>query len=406
MSLTGLPSELILLIAGFLETQNAINALAQTNRSFYSQLNPFLYRYHAQHYIPSPALAWAAENGQLGTLVKLLQAGAEITPVVRRITDHPIGKAAANGHAKIVEILLDAGMRDSLQGRDYNLLLRHAAVENRMGVVLLLLSRGVDPWNITEGPSTICWAAHSGHAELVRLFLSDVERRGLWPAIKKHEMGEALCAAVKRANNEAVIRILLDAGAEVDFRRNDNVTTPLAIAVNFKQVSVTKLLLEAGADPNTTDSDRGGPLVCATLREPMLSSAWLWPPERREHRIGPRGQRVLVERTPLVDTLAQEMHDQLRSSPQEMMDRQMAVVRLLFEYGADPARAGGSWALHNALSSRHYEMANFLLDRGACMRITGLDPPRQAAFDRAVAERDFDTIVELSPSMWSLRGPR
>lgn len=385
---------------------HAINALAQTNRSFYSQLNPSLYRYHAQHYIPSPALAWAAENGHLGTLVKLLQAGAEIPPVVRPITDHPIAKAAANGHAKIVEILLDAGMRDSLQGIDYKMLLRHAAVENRMGVVLLLLNRGVDPWNITEGPSTICWAAHGGHAELVQFLLKDVERRGLWPAIKKHEMGEALCAAVKRANNEAVIRMLLDAGADVDFRRNDNVTTPLAIAVNFKQASATKILLEAGADPNITDSDRGGPLVCATLWEPMLSSAWVWPPEKSGHRIGPRGQRIRKEPSVLADTLAQELHDQLVSSPQEMKNRQTEVVRLLFEYGADPARAGGGLALHNALSSRNYEIAHVLLDRGACMRIPSLDPPRQATFDRAVAERDFETIIGLTPSMWSLRCSR
>ncbi|RHZ48403.1 uncharacterized protein CDV56_103714 [Aspergillus thermomutatus] len=400
MSLSGLPGEIIQLIAGHLDTQRAINALAQTNRLLYSQLNSVLYRYHVQHYIPSPALAWAAENGQLGALVKLLQAGAEIPQVVRPITNHPIAKAAANGHAQIVEILLDAGMRDWLQGIDYNILLRHAAVENRMGVVLLLLSRGVDPWYIV-GPSTICWAAHGGHAELVRLLLDNVERRGLWPAVKSRELGEALCAAVKRSHNEAVIRMLLDAGAEVNFQRDDNITTPLDIAANFKQVSATKLLLEAGANPNMTKSDRGGPLASATVWEPMPSSAWLWPPEKG-HRTGRRGVRIKKEPIVLVDTLAQELHRQLRSSPQEMKERQMAVVRLLFEYGADPACAGGGSALHNALSSRNYEMAHFLLERGVYMRIPNLDPFDQTVLDRAVAERDLETIIRLTPSNWSL----
>ncbi|RHZ49396.1 ankyrin repeat domain-containing protein [Aspergillus thermomutatus] len=195
------------------------------------------------------------------------------------------------------------------------MILRHAAVENRTGVVLLLLSRGMDPWDITAGPSTICWAVYAGHAELVRLLLKDVEQRALWPAIKCHAIGEALCAAVKRASNEAVIRMLLDAGAEVDFRRNDTITTPLAIAANFKQVSATKLLLEARANANITNSDRGGPLACATLWEPMLGSAWLWPPERRRLRIGRRGRRIWEEPIVLVDTLARELNEQLRSSP-------------------------------------------------------------------------------------------
>lgn len=75
----------------------------------------------------------------------------------------------------------------------------------------------------------------------------------------------------------------------------------------------------------------------------------------------------------------------------------MTVARLLFEYGADPARAGGTWALHNAVCTQNYEMACLLIDKDIRLRIPSLDASQQVAMDQAVEERDFDIITRLIP---------
>ncbi|OOF93990.1 hypothetical protein ASPCADRAFT_209240, partial [Aspergillus carbonarius ITEM 5010] len=86
-----------------------------------------------------------------------------------------------------------------------------------------------------------------------------------------------------------------------------------------------RLLLEAGANPNLANSDKQGPLA-------RVVGQWLGSPSQ--------GQKY---------------------PSQEVKDVMMEVARLLFEFGADPARAGGGWALHRALHIRHYEMAQFLI---------------------------------------------
>ncbi|OJJ82219.1 uncharacterized protein ASPGLDRAFT_93792, partial [Aspergillus glaucus CBS 516.65] len=51
-----------------------INALMQTNHRFCRLLNPYLYRHNIQNSEAS-ALRWAALNGAVSTLEKVLEAG-------------------------------------------------------------------------------------------------------------------------------------------------------------------------------------------------------------------------------------------------------------------------------------------------------------------------------------------
>lgn len=272
MYLSELPSEIILIIAECLESQPTINALAQTSSAFYALLNPFLYRYHVQHRVPAPALEWAAERGHAGTLQKLLKAGADIyckrpwSLEPRSFYFHPINRAAERGHTRIVEILLDEGMHDRLTDLNYTTILRSAIPTNQIDVVKLLLSRGVNPWYTADGSSTICHTVRHGDAGLVRLLLLDAEQRdSLSPAIIRHEIGRALC--VSAGKSEDITRMLLAAGADIDFREKDRVTTALTIASSLKRVSMLKFLLEAGANPNILNSDIWGPLASATLNK-------------------------------------------------------------------------------------------------------------------------------------------
>ena len=57
----------------------------------------------------------------------------------------------------------------------------------------------------------------------------------------------------------AVVRLLLEHGADVEARDDDGLT-PLATAVMSEQLDATRALLEAGANPSTRDNDGDTPM--------------------------------------------------------------------------------------------------------------------------------------------------
>ncbi|KAF9884206.1 Ankyrin repeat domain-containing protein 44 [Aspergillus nanangensis] len=347
MQFSELPTEIIRLIADISDSQCAINALAQVNRSLHSQLNPFLYLYHVRCNIQSPALSWAAKHGNLGTLQKLLVAGVDIycaplwNPDSGPTRKHPINIAASKGHAGIVELLLDTGMRYRLTNTAYNMILRLAVIENRTSVIKLLLSQGVDPWHIEDGKSSICCAAARGHAEVVKLLLLDAEqRRSLEDSNKSREIGRALRISAGGPDNTDIVGMLLAAGADVNFRENDHATA-LGVAATFKNLDNAKVLLQNGADPNMTYEAGSCPLADA-----VLHNHFWW---NRYTSSGRRYVRYPRRGTPLP------------ALSHEMKEKMMALVQLLFKYGAHPAHSGGILALHRALQSQNNHMAHILI---------------------------------------------
>jgi ankyrin repeat protein len=213
----------------------------------------------------------------------------------------------------------------------------------------------------------------------------DAEQRdSVSPAIR-HEIGRALC--VSAGKSEDITRILLAAGVDIDFREKDRVTTALTIASSLKRVSMLKLLLEAGANPNILNSDIWGPLASATLNKCDFRP---WDDTRRFVKYPQDSQNDMPHLPECLKIKKVELNDQMK-------DEMMTVARLLFEYGADPARAGGTWALHNAVCTQNYEMARLLIDKGIRLRIPSLDASQQVAMDQAVEECDFDTITRLIP---------
>lgn len=74
-----LPDEILLHIISFLSPESSIWALAQSNRHFYIICSPYLYRYNVEHG-NSSALNWPAENGNMNTFLKALDAGAPLPP--------------------------------------------------------------------------------------------------------------------------------------------------------------------------------------------------------------------------------------------------------------------------------------------------------------------------------------
>jgi len=118
----------------------------------------------------------------------------------------------------------------------------------------------------------LVWAARTGDVAVIdRLAASGIDLNAsavtphmfVFPDID-HTRWTALQHAVQKHQVDAV-RVLLEWGADPDARQTGTATTPLVIAAGDKDPTITRLLLDAGADLNLsrkalTAAEPGGPL--------------------------------------------------------------------------------------------------------------------------------------------------
>jgi ankyrin repeat protein len=95
----------------------------------------------------------------------------------------------------------------------------------------------------------LSWAAERGHEAVVKLLLekgAELETRD-----KTHDRTPLLWAAA--FGHVAVVKLLLEKGAEIDTRDSYSSQTPLSNAAQFGHLAVVKLLLERGSKVETRD---------------------------------------------------------------------------------------------------------------------------------------------------------
>ena len=151
VSRLGLPSELWLSVVGYLESTKDISALARTETFTRNLMTVYLYCYDLQLSQPR-ALLWATWHGKVETVQNSLSAVDRIKKGEKNFEVHtklntkglygwtPLSRAAQNGHALVVK--------------------------------LLLAREGVDV-NCTDyqKETPLMWAARNGHASVVKLLL-------------------------------------------------------------------------------------------------------------------------------------------------------------------------------------------------------------------------------------------
>ncbi|KAJ5536720.1 hypothetical protein N7513_009906 [Penicillium frequentans] len=391
MSLCQLPNEVLYMIVGFLNSESSINALARTKRAFFVQFNPFLYWYHVLrplHHLRSgihiPAFRWAVEHDDPGLLGRLLDAGANLDVFNKEIwrksgpvAHHPFRIAARRGHARVLEALLESestefeGTSYRLRESDYAPVVADAVSNDKILVVRMLLSRGVNPW--CDGASAnnlLSKAARGKDSDLFELLLSDFTQRSTTPPVAEWKDAYSALDYANAKNREDYMRLLLTAGIDVNgidairIKRGfygKAVWRPLC---RSRRPGPARLLLDAGADPNIDQDEKWGPLAC------------------------------------VVDNYVYTT--ELSVSSQEERNQRMEMLHLLFEYGADPKRAGGGSALHGALRDLDLTSATFLADKGARIRVLELTASDQALLDQAVVEHEWGTVMRLTPPHWSM----
>jgi len=335
-------------------------------------------------------LMCAAYTGRLDLVKILLEAGANANIVNEDTEKTALVMAADNGHQDVFDYLfplttcpfqrkyaqeqLPSGIILK-QRRDNKLLcdLIQAAKEGNINVVNEAIASGADVNAFgVDGESAFHAAVHRGNEAIIKILLdagADIEK------LTEYNQSNPLTIAASTGNFEAV-NTLIKAGANYNIIIDNK--TPLMIAAVLGGVvgdtlEVMKVLIRAGADINTKNSNGWTALMYAASRNnkeavKMLISA---------------GADVNAKTSDGWTALMKAAHSLL--NPKE-------IVKNLISAGADiNAKDNNGWtATMRMAKSRHLEAYNFLVSAGADIEAKnheGLDA--QYYLDLALAEIPF-----------------
>ncbi len=210
-----------------------------------------------------------------------------------------------------------------------------------------LLEAGADPTAPGKGgmtPATI--AAKAGNVECLKLLF--IEKRDL--ADKRDQQDHSPLYYAVTGNKLEVVEYLCQAGANVNTLEEDETWTPLLAAIRKGNEAMLKLLLKHGADLDTTTSDGHTPLyVAITSGQLKMVEAICW----RRRRLDYHWENGF---TPLMTAV-------------EAGNAQ--VVKTLLDCGANPNmpdKTGNRYPITIAQEDNNLELLEILMQYGAVSR--------------------------------------
>lgn len=213
----------------------------------------------------------AASIGDNAILGQYLVAGMDID------TRGPEGDtallaAAERGHARTVEYLIGEGAEVNARSKDGWTPLMMAAFNNQTEIVELLLASGGDPEKKdNSGWTALMQAVYKGHTRVVEAILGS----------SSEGADRALLVASLMGHSD-VVRVLLDGGAGINARTEEN-DTPLMLAAQKGRLETVEVLLGEGADVSLTNNvgdtargmaeERGHPEIASLIEEAAILQA-------------------------------------------------------------------------------------------------------------------------------------
>ncbi|PGH07901.1 hypothetical protein AJ80_07941 [Polytolypa hystricis UAMH7299] len=231
------------------------------------------------------------------------------------------------------------------------------AVEFRnMCVVRAVLNAGFKPDTVLVtsclSKTPLKYAAYQGDVELARVLIAGGADINYSPDTPAHWSHPLHCAV--DSSKEEIVKLLLDAGADVNVK-NANGDTPLHSAAGSSKEEIVRLLLDAGADIDDMTKSGSTPLHSAVsaCREDIV--------------------KLLLDAGANVDDMTKAGYTPLDYA---VLEHREDIVELLLDAGADVNMKGvkGSTPLHLCVDayddddsdgSYHSEILSLLLERGA-----------------------------------------
>ena len=191
----------------------------------------------------SAAIIAASEVGDIAFVERLIQLGGQARA-------EQMGEALAitirKGQDKAVAVLFEAGADLNISpqgyGYKYDTPLVEAIRKHNAALMHLLLEEGAFP----DDEGAMQKAVECGNVSIVKALI----RAGALVDITENDGVDPLIKAVK-SRDQALIQLLLDAGADLDRKRHRD--TALQVALRNEDISITRYLLDWGADPADTE---------------------------------------------------------------------------------------------------------------------------------------------------------
>jgi ankyrin repeat protein len=210
-------------------------------------------------------LSAAIVGGDAAGVAAALAHGADPDVLVGRHGWGGLVESARTGRADIVRSLLDAGATVAGVGRYRATPLRVAAGNGHADVVQLLVGAGALATEPSDRGSVLAHVVSESAYRPSRALLETLAvllRLGATPGGNEDL---PIIAAIQASAPPAVLRVLLDHGANPDQRRSDG-TPILVLAARHGDHAAVDLLVQAGADVNATDARGRTALMYAVER--------------------------------------------------------------------------------------------------------------------------------------------
>ncbi|KAH0538232.1 hypothetical protein FGG08_005151 [Glutinoglossum americanum] len=249
-----------------------------------------------------------------------------------------------------------------------------AAYFGLVGTIMALLKDGHNP-NVQDSyhRTPLLWAAMSGHGAVVKLLLEN----GAELEFKDSNRGRTPLSWAAEKGHDAVVKLLLEKGSELESKDFNNGWTPLLWAAVNGHDAVVKLLLENDAELESKDSDYGWtPLSWAAVNGHDAVVRLLL---EKGAELEPKGPNS--GRTPL-SWAAEKGHD--------------VVVKLLLENGAELESKDPSFGwtpLSWAAEKGHDSVVKLLLENGA--ELESKDSIQRRTPLSWAAVKGHDAVVKL-----------
>jgi len=204
-------------------------------------------------------LLWAVYNNSPALVHMLLDAGADPN-IANALNISPLLQASRYGNADMIKALLEKGARLDLTAGKTEPVLMAAARSGSADAINALLYAGANPNNREpiEDQTAIMWATAEGHLDAVRTLLDagadpNLQARVNTLTERKNadfpSGGFAPLHWATRNGDEDMIQLLLDHGANINATNGDN-ATPMMLAIVNDRLDLAASLLEHGADAN------------------------------------------------------------------------------------------------------------------------------------------------------------